>query len=53
MAVELVSQQQPIVFVVDDDASVRGAVEDLLRSVGLAVRVHESTQEFLDRKSVV
>src|ERR1700731_362006 len=47
MAGDLASQQKPVVFVVDDDASVRGAVEDLLRSVGLAVRVHASTQEFL------
>jgi FixJ family two-component response regulator len=50
MAGDLASQQQPVVFVVDDDASVRGAVEDLLRSVGLAVRVHASTQEFLQSK---
>ena len=38
---------QPIVFVIDDDASVREAVEDLLRSVGLQVESFASTQEFL------
>ncbi len=39
-----------VVFVIDDDASVRAAVEDLLRSVGLAVRSYGSTQEFLQSK---
>jgi FixJ family two-component response regulator len=33
------TEEQPVVFVIDDDASVRDAVEDLLRSVGLAGRV--------------
>ena len=31
-------ESQSFVFVVDDDASVRAAVEDLLRSVGLAIQ---------------
>jgi FixJ family two-component response regulator len=35
------------VFVIDDDASVRDAIVDLLRSVGLAVESFGSTQEFL------
>ena len=43
-------EPQSFVFVVDDDASVRAAVEDLLRSVGLAVRTYGSTQEFLQSK---
>ena len=43
-------ESQSFVFVVDDDASVRAAVEDLLRSVGLAVRTYGSTQEFLQSK---
>lgn len=34
-------------FVIDDDASVRDAIVDLLRSVGLAVESFGSTQEFL------
>ncbi len=44
------TEPQSFVFVVDDDASVRAAVEDLLRSVGLAVRTFGSTQEFLQSK---
>ena len=43
-------ESQSFVFVVDDDASVRAAVEDLLRSVGLSVRTYGSTQEFLQSK---
>jgi FixJ family two-component response regulator len=44
------TEPPPIVFVVDDDASVRGAVENLLRSVGLMVETFGSTQEFLQSK---
>jgi FixJ family two-component response regulator len=44
------ASEQPVVFVIDDDASVRGGLEDLLRSVGLAVESFGSTQEFLARK---
>ncbi len=44
------SEEQPVVFVVDDDASVRDALEDLLRSVGLKVELFGSTQEFLESK---
>lgn len=36
-----------IVYVVDDDASVRAALEDLLASVGLPVQSFASTAEFL------
>jgi FixJ family two-component response regulator len=42
--------EQPVVFVIDDDLSVREAVEDLLQSIGLQVQVFGSTQEFLDSK---
>ena len=38
---------RPIVYVVDDDPSMRNAIEDLLQSVGLGVRVFPSVQEFL------
>jgi FixJ family two-component response regulator len=41
-------EEQPVVFVIDDDASVRDAVADLLRSVGLKVESFGSTQEFLE-----
>jgi FixJ family two-component response regulator len=39
--------EQPIVYVIDDDPSVREALADLLASVGLDVRSFGSTQEFL------
>jgi FixJ family two-component response regulator len=38
---------QPIVFVVDDDASVREALASLIRSVGLRVMPFASAQAFL------
>ncbi len=40
----------PIVFVVDDDASVRDAVKRLIASVGLRVETFGSTGEFLSCK---
>ncbi|MGP0076305.1 MAG: response regulator transcription factor [Bryobacteraceae bacterium] len=40
----------PIVFVVDDDASVRDSVRSLIASVGLRVETFGSTREFLDSK---
>jgi FixJ family two-component response regulator len=40
----------PIVFVLDDDASVREAVKKLLSSVGLRVETFGSTREFLNAK---
>jgi FixJ family two-component response regulator len=40
----------PIVFVVDDDPSVRGALSRLFRSVGLQVELFGSAAEFLQRK---
>ena len=43
-------EPQPVVFVVDDDASMRGALENLLRSLGLAVRTFGTAQEFLQYK---
>ena len=43
------SDDEPVVFIVDDDASVRDAVEDLLRSVGLRAESFGSAQEFLNR----
>src|SRR5260370_9142078 len=39
-----------IVFVVDDDASVRDALSSLFRSVGLQVELFGSAPEFLQRK---
>jgi FixJ family two-component response regulator len=43
-------EEQPLVFVIDDDPSVRDAIADLLRSIGLAVESFGSTQEFLQAK---
>jgi FixJ family two-component response regulator len=40
-------QEQPVVFVIDDDASVREALDDLLSSVNLEVRSFRSTQDFM------
>jgi FixJ family two-component response regulator len=40
------TESQPIIFVVDDDASVRDAISNLLESVGLEARVFRSTEEF-------
>lgn len=37
----------PVVYVIDDDNSVRAALEDLLASVNLEVRTFPSTQAFL------
>ena len=41
------NEEQPVVFVIDDDRSVRDALAGLLRSVGLEVRTFGATQEFL------
>ena len=41
------SAEPSIVFVIDDDQSVRESLRNLLRSVGLSVRTYESAQEFL------
>ena len=44
------AQVLPIVFVIDDDASVRAALSSLFRSVGLRVEVFASASEFLATK---
>ena len=40
--------EEPIVYVVDDDRSVRASLEDLLASVSLRARSFASVQEFLE-----
>ncbi len=41
------NQSKPIVFVIDDDESVRRSLERLIRSVGLKVETHGSADTFL------
>ena len=42
--------EEPIVFVIDDDAPMREALGNLFRSVGLQVEVFGSASEFLQSK---
>ena len=42
------TEAKPVVFVIDDDQSVRDGLQGLIRSVGLQVRMFGSTQEFLE-----
>jgi FixJ family two-component response regulator len=44
------TEPQPIVFIIDDDISVREGISDLLRTVGLGVQTFASTQEFVGSK---
>ncbi len=41
------AEPTPVVFIVDDDASVRGALERLFRTEGLRVRTFATADEFL------
>ena len=43
------SQDEPVVFVIDDDAGVRDAIAGLLKSVGLRSQASASVAEFLER----
>jgi FixJ family two-component response regulator len=43
-------EERPVIFVIDDDASLRAALEDLLETVGLNVQSFASTSEFLQAK---
>jgi RNA polymerase sigma factor (sigma-70 family) len=44
------SEANTVVFVVDDDATMRESLKNLIRSVGLRVEVFASAQEFLRSK---
>jgi FixJ family two-component response regulator len=46
-ALSLISRDTPIVFVVDDDISVRESLESLIRFAGWRAQVFASAQEFL------
>jgi FixJ family two-component response regulator len=47
LAMPLQPSDRPIVHVVDDDASVRGALESLFDSVGLGTRTYGTARDFL------
>ena len=44
------SSEEPIVFAIDDDASMREALSRLLRSVGIRAQIFASAQDFLTFK---
>jgi FixJ family two-component response regulator len=44
------TEEQPVVFVIDDDRLVRDSITDLLLSVGLRAETFGSAQEFLGNK---
>jgi FixJ family two-component response regulator len=46
----VIKEERPTVFVVDDDSSMRDALKNLFRSVGLDVETFGIAQEFLSRK---
>ncbi|HZE70539.1 MAG TPA: response regulator transcription factor [Pyrinomonadaceae bacterium] len=46
----MITEDAPIVFIVDDDANVRRSVQDLLSSVALRSEAFATPQEFLDSK---
>ena len=43
-------QEESVVYVVDDDPSLRGAIDSLLRSAGWRVQTFVSARDFLDAK---
>jgi FixJ family two-component response regulator len=44
------ADEQPVVFVVDDDPSMRATLTDVMRSVGLQVQTFASAREFMSNK---
>jgi len=46
----MAKQTKPVVYIVDDDPSIRRAMKRLIRSTGMDVQVFSSAQEFLDYK---
>jgi FixJ family two-component response regulator len=47
---DIMGTDEPIVFVIDDDESMRDALRNLFRSVGLRVEVFPSAAEFLQHR---
>jgi len=46
----VITEDAPVVFIVDDDANVRRSIQDLLASVALRSEAFATPQEFLDSK---
>jgi FixJ family two-component response regulator len=46
----VITDDAPVVFIIDDDASVRRSIQDLLSSVALRSEAFATPQEFLDSK---
>jgi FixJ family two-component response regulator len=46
----VVSAEEPVIFIVDDDEGIREATRNLLTSVGLRVETFTTAQEFLGRR---
>ena len=44
------SDEQPVIFIVDDDPSMRATLSDVMRSVGLPVQAFGSPRDFLRSK---
>ena len=44
----MITEDAPVVFIIDDDPSVRRSIEDLLASIDLRSRSFATPQEFLD-----
>jgi FixJ family two-component response regulator len=44
------ADEQPVIFVVDDDPSMRATLTDVMRSVGLQVQTFASAREFMGSK---
>ena len=40
--------EMPIIYIIDDDASIRNALKRLLKSVGIGTEVFAGTQDFLN-----
>jgi FixJ family two-component response regulator len=46
----VITEEAPVVFIVDDDANVRRSIQDLLSSVALRSEAFATPQEFIDSK---
>lgn len=46
----MITEDAPVVFIVDDDASMRRSIQDLLSSVALESKAFATPHEFLDSK---